>query len=37
MKENQLDDCKVNILENLDELDILTKDSVCNIEKRALK
>ena len=28
---------KVNILENQGEFDILTKDSVWNIEKRALK
>ena len=33
MKQNQLDDCKVKILENQSEFDILTKDSVCNIEK----
>ena len=37
MRENQLDDCKIKILENMDEFDILTKDSICNIEKRALK
>ena len=37
MKQNQLNDCKVNILENQDEFDILTKDSVWNIDKRALK
>ena len=36
-KQNQLNDCKVNILENQSEFDILTKDSVWNIEKRALK
>ena len=37
IKQNQLDDCKVKIIENQDEFDILTKDSVWNIEKRALK
>ena len=37
MKQNQLDDYKVKILENQSEFDILTKDSVLNIEKRALK
>ena len=36
MKQNQLDDCKVKILENQGEFDIL-KDSVWNIEKRAYK
>ena len=36
MKKKQLDDCKLKILENLGEFDILTKDSVCKIEKRAL-
>ena len=34
---NQLDDYKVNILENQSEFDILTKDSILNIENRALK
>ena len=34
MKQNQLDDCEVNILENQGEFDVLTKDSVWNIEKR---
>ena len=29
--------CKVKILENQGEFDILTNDSVWNIEKRALK
>ena len=29
--------CKVKILENQGEFDILAKDSVWNIEKRALK
>ena len=33
LKQNQLDDCKVKILENQSEFDILTKDSVWNIEK----
>ena len=37
MKQNKLDDCKVKILENLNEFDILTKDSVLNTKKRALK
>ena len=37
MKQNQRDECKVKILENQSEFDILTKDSVWNIEKRALK
>ena len=37
MKQNQLDDCKVKILENQSGFDILTKDSEWNIEKRALK
>ena len=37
MKQNQLDGCKVKIFENQDEFDILTKDSVWNIEKRTLK
>ena len=37
MKQNQLDDYKVKILKNQDEFDILTKDSVSNIKKRALK
>ena len=37
MKQNQLDDCKVKILESQGEFDILTKDSVLNIEKRALR
>ena len=37
MKQNQLDNCKVKILENQGEFDILTKDSVWNIKKRALK
>ena len=37
MKLNQLDDCKVKILENQGEFDILTKDSEWNIDKRALK
>ena len=37
MKQNQLDDCKVKILENQGEFDILTNDSVLNIERRALK
>ena len=37
LKQNQLDDYKVKILKNLDEFDILTKDSTWNIEKRALK
>ena len=36
MKQNQLDGCKVMIIENQDEFDILTKDSVWNIEKRVL-
>ena len=34
MKQNQLDDCKVKIIESLNEFDILTKNSECNIEKR---
>ena len=33
MKQNQRDDCKVRILENQGEFNILTKDSVWNIEK----
>ena len=37
LKQNQLNDCKVKILENQSEFDILTNDSVWNIEKRALK
>ena len=37
MKQSQRNDCKVKILENQGEFDILTKDSVWNIEKRALK
>ena len=37
IKQNQLDDCKVMILENQSEFDILTKDSIWNIEKWALK
>ena len=37
MKQNQLDDCKVKILENQGEFDILTNDSVLNIEKWTLK
>ena len=37
MKQSQLDDCKVKILENQSEFDILTKDSVWKIENRALK
>ena len=37
MKQNQLDDCKVKIFENKNKFDILTKDSVWNIEKRAFK
>ena len=32
MKQNQLDDCKVKILENQSEFDILTKDSAYKIE-----
>ena len=36
-KKNQLDCFKVKILENKSEFGILTKDSVWNIEKRALK
>ena len=36
-KKNQLDDCKVKNLENQDKFDILFKDSVWNIGKRALK
>ena len=33
LKQNQLNDCKVKIHENQREFDILTKDSVWNIEK----
>ena len=33
MKQNQLDNYKVKILENQNEFCILTKDSVWNIEK----
>ena len=33
LKQNNLNDCKVKILENQSEFDILTKDSVWNIEK----
>ena len=36
-KQNQHDDYKENILENQNKFDILTKDLVCNIEKRVLK
>ena len=36
-KQNQHDDFKENILENQDKFDILTKDLVCNVEKRVLK
>ena len=36
-KQNQLDECKVKILENKNEFDILTKDSVWNIEKWTLQ
>ena len=36
-KQNQHDDYKENILENQDKFDILTKDLVCNIEKRVVK
>ena len=36
-KQNHLNDCKVKILENQSEFDIITKDSVWNIEKKALK
>ena len=37
MKKNQLDDFKAKILENQNKFNIFTKDSVWNIEKRALK
>ena len=37
LKQNQLNDCKVKILENQSEFDILTKDSGWNIDKRALQ
>ena len=37
LKQNHLDDCKVKILENQSEFDILTKDSAWNIEKKAFK
>ena len=37
LKQNHLNDCKVKILENQSEFDILTKDSVWNIEKWTLK
>ena len=37
LKQDQQDDCKVKILENQSEFDILTKDSVWNIEKWTLK
>ena len=37
LKQNHLNDCKVKILENESEFDILTKDSVWNIEKWTLK
>ena len=37
MNQNQLDHCKVKIFENQGEFEIFTKDSVCSIEKRALK
>ena len=33
LKQNHLNDCKVKILENQSEFDILTKDLVWNIEK----
>ena len=33
MKQNQLNGCKVKILENQGEFGILTKESVWNIEK----
>ena len=35
MKQNQLDDCKLNILENHGEFNILIKYSVWNIENSA--
>ena len=37
LKQDQLNDYKVKILENQSEFDILTKDSVWNIEKWTLK
>ena len=37
MKQNLLDNYKVKIIKNQSELDILTKDSVYNIEKGAFK
>ena len=37
LKQNQQDDYKVKILENQSEFDILTKNSVWNIEKWTLK
>ena len=37
IKQNQQDDLKVKILENQSEFDILTKDSVWNIDKLTLK
>ena len=37
MKQSKIDDCKVKILKNQGEFDILTKDSVWDFEKRALK
>ena len=33
MKQSQIDDCKVKILENQDEFDILTQDSVLNFNR----
>ena len=33
LKQNQINDCKIKILENQSEFYILTKDSVWNIEK----
>ena len=33
LKQNHLNDCKIKILENQSEFDILTKDSKWNIEK----
>ena len=37
LKQNHINDCKVKILENQSEFNILTKDSVWNIEKWILK
>ena len=37
MKQSQIDDCKVKILENHDEFDILTQDSLLNFNREHQK